>query len=69
MLGMGRCQRGGMGTLPIPQSKSQQEEEAMPTADRKLARRRPSALEPAQRLGNVSETCRRRGTNRTGPKV
>jgi transposase InsO family protein len=54
-----------MEALPIPQSKSKQEEEAIPTAQKKLARRRLSALELAQKLRNVSEACRRRGITRT----
>ncbi|MBW1933007.1 MAG: helix-turn-helix domain-containing protein [Deltaproteobacteria bacterium] len=35
------------------------------TAEEKLARQRPSALELAQALGNVSEACRPRGISRT----
>jgi len=37
----------------------------MTTAEKKLARKRLSALELAQQLGNVSEVCRRRGISRT----
>lgn len=37
----------------------------MPTAEKKLARKRPSVAELPQRLSNVSEACRRRGISRT----
>jgi transposase InsO family protein len=37
----------------------------MSTAEKKLARKRLSALELAERLRNVSEACRRRGISRT----
>ena len=37
----------------------------MSTAEKKLARKRLSALELAQRLRDVSEACRRRGMSRT----
>jgi len=37
----------------------------MTTAQKKLARKRLSALELAERLSNVSEACRRRGITRT----
>jgi hypothetical protein len=41
------------------------EEEKSMKADHELARRRLSVLELTQALGNVSETCRRRGVFRT----
>lgn len=37
----------------------------MTAAEKKLARKRLSALELAEKLGNVSEACRRRGLSRT----
>ena len=37
----------------------------MTAAEKKLAHKRLSALELAQKLGNVSEACRRRGLSRT----
>ena len=37
----------------------------MTVAEKKLVRKRLSALELAERLGNVSEACRRRGVGRT----
>lgn len=37
----------------------------MTTAEKKLARKRLSALELAEKLGNVSEACRRRGMARS----
>ena len=36
----------------------------MTVAEKKLTRKRLSALELAEKLGNVSEACRRRGVSR-----